>query len=71
MGEKEVPIDPKCFKGLNTICFVCSKKITEEDAVEKNNPPMKMMGVPGWIHRKCKKDSESFLINSHFNYKEL
>jgi len=58
--------------GIGTKCFVCSKIITEDDCSDdNNNPPMKMMGIPGFIHRKCKKDTESFLINNSGNYKEL
>lgn len=57
-------------EGLNKICFVCRKKITEDD-IKNNNRPMKMMSIPGFIHRKCKIDSESFIINNSFNDKDL
>ena len=57
-------------EGIGRRCFICEKIITEEDK-EKNNPPMRMMSIPGFIHRKCKKDTESFVINTAFNIENI
>jgi hypothetical protein len=56
--------------GLNEICFVCRKTITQED-VEKNNRPMKMMSIPGFVHRKCKIGCENIIMASKFNEVDL
>lgn len=58
------------MNGLNSICFICRKKITEKD-IEKNNRPMTMMSIPGFVHRKCKIGGESFIIETKFNEKDL
>ncbi len=58
------------MQGLNTICFICRKKITEED-VENKNRPMRMQSLPGFVHRKCKIGGEACIIGTKFNEVDL
>jgi len=62
--------DDFVYEGIGKKCFVCQKIITELD-VEKNNRPMKMMSIPGFVHRKCKIESDSFVVGTSFNSKDL
>jgi hypothetical protein len=60
------------YPGVGEVCRVCGKIITQEDCEEhKNNRPMKMFPIPGYIHRKCKIRTESNLINNSFNHESL
>jgi len=60
------------MEGENTVCFICRKLITEDDCdISKNNRAMKMMGVPGYVHRKCKIDSGSFFIGTSYGQTDL
>lgn len=58
------------MNGVGSVCFVCRRTITEED-VDNSNKPMKMMSIPGWVHRKCKIDSESLIMGTSHNYQDL
>lgn len=58
--------------GINTKCFICMKIITSEDAKpENNNRPMKMMSIPGFVHRKCKIGGEADIMDTAFNETDL
>ena len=56
--------------GINTICFICRKKITEKDSEDKNRP-MTMQSIPGFVHRKCKINGEFNIILTGFNKVDL
>ena len=65
MSEKEEKV-----LGIDTMCFICRREITEDD-LENKNKPMRMMSIPGFVHRKCKIDSEGFIMGTKFNEIDL
>lgn len=58
------------MEGLGTICFICRKKITEDDE-ENKNKAMRMQSIPGFVHRKCKIGGEALIIGTKFNEVDL
>jgi hypothetical protein len=64
--------DNQNVPGVGTRCFICRKMITQEDCDPKaRNRPMKMMSIPGFVHRKCKIIGSSFFIGTETNVQDL
>lgn len=56
--------------GIGKICAICQKKITLEDDANKNRP-MRISGIPGFVHRKCKIQYDGDVINSGTGFEDL